>query len=247
MPDQRGWKLKVGAVIPSTNTIVQPDFDDLRTPGITNHIGRITLPNMPIKTDEDFNKMVRLSETDMVAAVDRVKTMDPDVLIVGMSSLIVWDGLDASLSRKEMLENRIGVPVTGGSFAVAEALKKLEVKNIGILSPYMPIADEHITKFFDDLGYNVVRFIGLRCPSPVAIADITNNTLSEALNEIDGTDIEALVQFGTNLHFMKQAATEEKKRKKPVISINSASYWHALRLSKINDQYEGYGKLLSKF
>ena len=55
MPDQRGWKLKVGAVIPSTNTIVQPDFDDLRTPGITNHIGRITLPNMPIKTDKDFD------------------------------------------------------------------------------------------------------------------------------------------------------------------------------------------------
>ena len=180
MPDQRGWKLKVGAVIPSTNTIVQPDFDDLRTPGITNHIGRITLPNMHIKTDEDFNKMVRLSETDMVAAVDRVKTMKPDVLIVGMSSLIVWDGLDASLSRKEMLENRIGVPVTGGSFAVAEALKKLNVKKIGILSPYMPIADEHITKFFDDLGYNVVSFIGLRCPSTVAIADITKNTLSEA-------------------------------------------------------------------
>ena len=74
MPDQRGWKLKVGAVIPSTNTIVQPDFDDLRTSGITNHIGKITLPNMAIKTDEDFNTMVRLSETDMVAAVDRVKT-----------------------------------------------------------------------------------------------------------------------------------------------------------------------------
>jgi maleate isomerase len=111
----------------------------------------------------------------------------------------------------------------------------------------MPIADEHITKFFDDLGYNVVRFIGLRCPSPVAIADITHQTLSKALNEIDGRDIEALVQFGTNLHFMKQAAIEEKKRKKPVISINSASYWHALRLSKINDQYEGYGQLLSTF
>ena len=90
MPDQRGWRLKVGAVVPSTNTIVQPDFDDLRTPGITNHIARITLPNMCIKTDVDFDNMVRLSETDMVAAVDRVKTMIPDVLVVGMSSLIVW-------------------------------------------------------------------------------------------------------------------------------------------------------------
>ena len=30
MLDQRGWRLKIGTVIPSTNTIVQPDFDDLR-------------------------------------------------------------------------------------------------------------------------------------------------------------------------------------------------------------------------
>ena len=38
MPDQRGWKLKIGAVVPSTNTIVQPDFDDLRPEGVTNHV-----------------------------------------------------------------------------------------------------------------------------------------------------------------------------------------------------------------
>ena len=97
------------------------------------------------------------------------------------------------------------------------------------------------------LGYNVIRFKGLRCPSPVAIADITADTLSNALSEIDGKDIEALVQFGTNLHFMKQAASEEIKHKKPVISINSASYWHALRLSDIDDRYEGYGQLLSQY
>ena len=56
MVDQRGWKLRVGAVVPSTNTIVQPDFDDLRLDGITNHVARIGIPNIDIKTDDDFDQ-----------------------------------------------------------------------------------------------------------------------------------------------------------------------------------------------
>jgi maleate isomerase len=244
MDDQRGWKLKIGAVVPSTNTIVQPDFDDLRKTGITNHIARISIPNMEIKTDEDFDEMVRLSESDLIAAVDRVQTAVPDTLIIGMSSLIVWDGYKASIARKELLEDRTGVPVTGGSFAVAEALRQFDVKNIAILSPYMPIADQHITKFFSDLGFNVIRFIGLKCSSPVAIASVSPQELSQALDKIDGTDIEALVQFGTNLNFMHQAGIEETNRQKPVIAINSASYWHALRLSGVTDTYKGFGSLL---
>ena len=247
MPDQRGWKLKIGTVVPSTNTIVQPDFDDLRGDGITTHVARIGIPNMAINSDEDFDKIVRLSEADLVAAVDRVMTSAPGLLIVGMSSLIVWDGYEASLARRKMLEERTGVPVTGGSFAVAAALEKLGAKRIAILSPYMPVADRHISQFFADLDYEVVNFIGLKCPSPVAIAEVTGEDLSKALDEIDGPDVDAIVQFGTNLHFMRQAEVEEQKRGKPVIAINSVSYWHGLRAAGIEDRFEGYGRVLREF
>ena len=247
MVDQRGWKLRVGAVIPSTHTIVQPDFDDLRLDGITNHVARIGIPNIDIKTDDDFDKLVRLSEADLVAAVDRILTADPEILVVGMSSLIVWDGYDASCKRKAMLEQRSKLPVTGGSFAVAEALNKFGAKTIGIISPYMPIANKHISQFFTDIGFEVKNFIGLQCPSPVEISHVTPDQLSEALDQVDETDIDALVQFGTNLHFMEQAALEEEIRKKPVISINSASYWHALRLKNIETRYKNYGRLLAEF
>ncbi len=247
MPDQRGWKLKIGAVVPSTNTIVQPDFDDLRPNGVTNHIARISIPNMSIRSDDDFDRMVRLSEDDLIASVDRVMTAEPNILIVGMSSLIVWDGYEASLRRREMLEKRTGIGITGGSFAVADALQKLKVKKIAILSPYMPIADRHIGKFFSDIGYEVVNFIGLKCSSPVSISHVTQTEIHQALNQIDGPNIEAIIQFGTNLHFMEQADIEEQKRKKPVLAINSISYWHALRMYGLTDKFESYGSVLRDF
>jgi len=37
MADHLGYRKKMGTLGPSTNTIVQPDFDDLRPVGVTNH------------------------------------------------------------------------------------------------------------------------------------------------------------------------------------------------------------------
>ena len=42
MRDVLGWRRKLAIMAPSTNTIVQPDCDDMRPLGVTNHykIGR---------------------------------------------------------------------------------------------------------------------------------------------------------------------------------------------------------------
>ena len=41
MVDALGFRGKFAVIAPSTNTSVQPDFDDMRAPGITNHFSRI--------------------------------------------------------------------------------------------------------------------------------------------------------------------------------------------------------------
>ena len=75
--DALAWRAKVAVVAPSTNTIVQPDFDDLRPPGVTNHYGRIMVPNMPVGSDEDFVRLVEFIEKELYNAVDRCRTCEP--------------------------------------------------------------------------------------------------------------------------------------------------------------------------
>ena len=43
--DILGYRRLFGAIGPSTNTVVQPDFDDMRPVGVTNHYSRIFTPN----------------------------------------------------------------------------------------------------------------------------------------------------------------------------------------------------------
>jgi maleate isomerase len=145
-----------------------------------------------------------------------------------------------------MLEKTGGVPVIMGSTAVDAALKTYDgVKKIGVITPYMPVGDAQVRKFFEDLGYEVVALKGLQSPSPMLIAHESPQTLKRAAQEVaEGAD--AVVQCGTNLAFAKVAAMAEFWLEKPVIAINTATYWHALRSMGINDRVGGFGSLLEQ-
>ena len=91
----------------------------------------------------------------------------------------------------------------------------------------------------------MVRDICLRRPSPVQIAQTTDAMCRDAVKQLDGDDVDAIVQVGTNLSMVRFAAAAEWYLGKPVIAINTATYWHALRACGIDDKLQGFGKLLS--
>ena len=101
--------------------------------------------------------------------------------------------------------------------------------------------------YFADMGYETVRDVPLRCPSWTAIAQVPESRCREVLRELDGPDVDAIIQVGTNLSMIRLAAEAEKWLGKPVIAINTATYWHALRHNGINDRIHGFGRLLSDF
>ena len=61
------------------------------------------------------------------------------------------------------------------------------------------------------------------------------------MQRLDGDDVDAIVQVGTNLGMAKIAAVAEKSMGKPVIAINTALYWHALRSMGIDDSISNFG------
>jgi maleate isomerase len=71
--------------------------------------------------------------------------------------------------------------------------------------------------------------------------------LRSVLRTLDGDDIDAIVQVGTNLSMVRLAAAAEMWLGKPVVAINTATYWHALRANGIDDRMEGFGRLLAEF
>ncbi len=247
MTDALGYRMKFGVLAPSTNTSVQPEFDDMRPVGVTNHFSRIYIPDNPVHNDDDFNKLMDDIRAELLNAVDRVMTCHPDRLVMGMSAETFWDGLEGSIQFQKRVEDRAGVPLVMGSDACRAALKALgDVKRISVVTPYMPVGDKNVARFFTECGYEVVAIKGLKCTSPVMIAHATEREMRDAILEVNSDEVEAIVQTGTNLAMARLAASAEVFLQKPVVAINTATYWHALRSAGIQDKVAGFGSLLER-
>ncbi|WP_158743720.1 arylmalonate decarboxylase [Acidisphaera sp. L21] len=249
MTDALGSRMVFGVLVPSTNTAVQPEYDSMRPPGVTNHISRIIIPNNPVNSDADFSQLMNDIRGATMAAVDAIVTCEPDALIMGMSAETFWDGVDGANTLQDKLQTAAGGrKVTMASDACQAALRCYDgVKRVAVITPYMPVGDAQVHRFFTECGFDVSVVHGLRCSSPTAIANVSEASLRDAILAVDGPNVDAIVQVGTNLAMARLAAVAEEWLGKPVLAINTATYWHALRSHGIGDRVGGYGSLLERF
>jgi len=250
MRDVLGWRKKFGVLGPSTNTIVQPDFDLMRPPGVTNHYSRIFTPNSNAVSNETFMAGTSIISDNVIDAVKSVMTCSPDYLVMGMSAITFFGGIKGADEFEAKIKREAGVGISIGSHSCTAALQAYGgVKRIAFLTPYYPVANDQVRQYFTESGFTVVRDICLKCPSWTGIAEVPPSVIREKLVELDGDgkDVDAIVQVGTNLSMVKLAAAAELWLGKPVIAINTATYWHALRQNGIADKVQGLGRLLEDF
>ncbi|OCQ99841.1 arylmalonate decarboxylase [Nostoc sp. MBR 210] len=247
MTDALGWRKKFGVLAPSTNTIVEPDFHTMAVPGVTSHTSRIHLRNQDLSSDEKMVQLLEAIAQEMFSAIDRVMTAGVDYLIMAMSAETFWEGKTGNIEFIKRVEDYAGIKVTSCASAYQAALAALQVKKIAVITPYQAVADDKIRRFFSDIGIEVVRLKSLRCPTAISIAEVSENTLRTHLQELDGDDVEAIVQMGTNLSMLRLADEMERAIAKPVIAVNAATWWYALRQNDIHDQVYGCGRLLREF
>lgn len=248
MPDVLGWRAKFGVLAPSTNTIVEPDVYRMRVPGVTAHFCRIHIRDQNLSSDDAMEALLGQVREELCYAVARVMTAEPDYLVMGMSSETFWGGMSGNRRFiSELQEMSGGLGVATGAEACERALQLFEAKRLGVITPYQPVGDHNVVRFLHDIGCDVVKLHGLRCPTAISIAHVQEDELRQALLAVNSREVEALVQVGTNLSMVRLADEAERWLGKPVIAINAAIWWMALRDYGITDKVYGCGRLLREF
>jgi len=241
----RGTKgIRFALVLPSTNTSVERELHHLRPQDCSWHTGRIMIKAPALDSADAFGAFRECLNEALPDALTVVMTCKPDYVVMGMSAETFWGGVAGNAAFEQGVREMTGLEVTTGATAAGEALKAFGARRIGVVTPYQPVGDEQVVAYFTELGYEVAAITGLCSESATSIADETPETLREAFLSVDGPDVDALIQCGTNLECVAVAAELERELGKPVIAINVATAWHAFRVNGIADKIHGHGSLL---
>ena len=250
-------RAQIGVIIPSTNTGVEYDLQKFCLDGVTWHPSRfwIELRNWADEVestgdnvDTVFERFLEIMRAEIPQSLRYVISAKVQHIMLGMSAETFWGGLEGSVRFEEGIREHIGdLGLTTGATATREALECFGVKSLSVITPYPPVGDDNVRQYFEEIGYQVKHIRGLNRPSATAIAETSIREVIDAVKSVDGDDVDAIVQCGTNLSTVDLFPTLEHVLEKPLIPINVATVWHALRACGIQDRVTGKGRLLEEF
>jgi maleate isomerase len=223
---------------------MEPEMHSMAPPGVTFHTARLYLAQSSIRTPEEAQKAAAAFQDALEIAIRDIMTAQVDHLMIGVSALSFMGGVIGGQRFEEGLKKITSVSITSASAAAIAALQLYDVKRIGILSPHPAMFDEHYLRFFTESGYEVAKLHRIDCPTTLAIAMVEETRIRAALQDLSEAGSEAIVQVGTDLVFTRLAEEAERWLGRPVLAVNAAMLWHALRAHDIQDRLSGLGSIL---
>lgn len=243
--DVLGVRAKIGVVVPATNTVVQPEYEALKPPGVSNHVMRMLLPARPYDDMKNYQQALETEHGNLEEALQTLLLCEPDAVAHGHSVHSFRGSVERALAEKEYLEKYCKLPFMTPSLSLLSGLEAIgKPRNLAILTPYWPPADEMIANFFRSAGYNPVHSAGLKTVGPLSVAMVRPEVIMAAFDAINTPDVEVLIHVGTNLPVSGITEAIEQRCGKPLIGVNVATYWAALRRLGIEDRIEGFGMLV---
>lgn len=236
MSDRFGPRGVIALVIPVQNSNMQPEYEALRPAGISNQVYRFFLEG---KGDTPLAAALRVIP-------DTLKCW-PDIIVVGNS--VEMRGVSESEHleyRAELAKRAIGVPVVTAAEACEAALRALDARRIGLLSP---MSEEHAAfaaAYYRSRGFEVVHSVWLDVDLPEHIIDVTPERIREAFATIACREVDTLLHVGGALAVVDMLEDLEARLARPIVSVNAATYWYALRRLGLSDALPGFGALLGR-
>lgn len=245
-----GSRARIGVIIPSTNIGVEYDCQRILPPGVTWHFARFFVGQPDLSSDDMFLAFIDAIRKTIPDAIRDIMTCEPSYIMMGMSAETFWGGLEGNVEFEARLRDDIGpeMGLTSGAAALKAALDAFGAKRVAALTPYQPVGDEQVRRFLEESGYSVSNVVGLKCDTATSIAHTPpREVIDVVLRELEDDGVDAIVQAGTNLSTLDIFPALEKQLGKPVIPINVATIWHALRAQGIEDKFFNKGWLLERF
>jgi len=231
-----GWRMRLGILQPSVNTVAEPQIQAMLPEGVSLHATRLKLVG---SSREDMMEMTKgVEEASLL-----LKDIDPHRILFHCTALTTYD-LNLPRELCARITGATGIPATVTSDALIAAFETLGVRKLVMVTPYPRFVNEHETAFLNHYGIEVLREHGLDLPGGKAFGQIEPAAWYNLVMEHRHDDADAYFISCAQVRAAEVIETLERDLQRPVVTSNQAAAWHCLRQSGIRDAVSGFGTLM---
>jgi maleate isomerase len=238
MPPPTKIRSRLGVILPSVNTVVEPWFNAVVPEGVAIHATRMLLDNHV--TPEALRRM---DEQEGLPSARRLASCRPDAIAYCCTASSIVQGLAYDAHLATALGEATGRACVTAVRAIIDALHAVGGRTIAIASPYTDLIDRAEHQFFADAGFTIAGSANLGIADGFALASPTPEEIYALAKKALDERADALVISCLNMNSHTVVEALEGVTGVPVVTSTTATLWKLLRMTGVHDRIDGYGRL----
>jgi maleate isomerase len=234
----------LGMLTPSSNTWLEPLTSAMLAslPDVTAHFARFPVSEISLSD----HSLGQFDESAITHAAQMLADARVDV--------IAWNGTSAGwlgFETDERLCRRIteitGIPATTSVLALNEILRKTNVRELGLVTPYVDSVQKKIIDNYHRTGVTFVNERHLNLQVNFFFAEVPVDTIRTMVREVATSRPGAISIFCTNLNAVRIVSELEQEIGIPVYDTIATAVWKSLQLAGYDtSRLASWGRLFSE-
>ena len=250
-PDRR-----LGLVILATDHVLEDEFRLIfsKCPSVSLFSNRIrnettinhkTLNDMANRLEDTVSDILPGMPMDAIAYACTSAS-----LVIGYVSrkitndiVLLWTFYRPSRITEICQKAKPNVKVTNPLTAAIAAIKKLNVHELGLVTPYREELNNQLAQHFEKEGIKVTAMVSFNNEDDNIVGRISCESIEKACQQIGSSQVDGVFVSCTNMRILEKIHNLEETLGIPVTSSNHAMAWHLLQLVDMTVSNDNWGTL----
>jgi maleate isomerase len=210
--------LRIGLIVPSSNTVMEPDFHQ--------QIGRTAIVSTTRIFLEEVTREeeLRMLDDELPKATELIRTTAPDVVIFGCTSAGALGTLTHDREIGERIRKGAGAPTVTVLEAVLTKVRAIDPRKIAVFTPYTEDLTNSIASSLREAGYPPVKAIGMGIRGNLDIGRVPPSEIIRFVaSQVDGCSADCVFLSCTNWRSVEAIEPLQRKLGVPIVTSNQAA------------------------
>jgi maleate isomerase len=207
-------RARIGMIIPSVNSMTEPQFNHFAPPGLGVHVARARVAG-------EWKRPLAAMADEIATSAKLLADVAPDLIVFHCTDTSMTQGPRGEGDILKIVQDATGVEAVATSRLVLEALHALGLRKLVLLSPYK--SNQAVIDYLGATGFTVVHDVALAL-KPLEWADLARKH--------DRAEADGIFLSCTNTTQIEAIADIEQALGKPVVNSNQAVLWGCVKRLK---------------